>query len=217
MSAASRNCSSCVTLKSWTLHPGLQTPEPLSCVPQTRIAWRAPRIRASRLFLGARKKWARSVVENIRPPRLSVVLRVGRQVSRRTQRGVISASAPVGTLVEIVAAGTQTSNSSGHVIANLAAVANVALTAVAVAATAYLSPYADSIAGRYEGKLGGLYLFSGLGCSSLSKVSCDLNCVQFCSLGVLHQTRTFSFQREATSSCELLSAFQGSGEMDGAK
>lgn len=58
----------------------------------------------------------------------------------KPRRGVITASAPVGTLVEIVAAGTQASNSSGHVIANLAA---VALTAVAVAATAYLSPYAD--------------------------------------------------------------------------
>jgi hypothetical protein len=197
MSAASRNCSSCVTLKIWTLHPGLQTSKPLSCVPQTRIAWRAPRIRASRLFLGTRKKWARSVEENIRP-RLSVVLRNDRQVSRRTQRGVISASAPVGTLVEIVAAGTQTSNSSGHVIANLAAVANVALTAVAVAATAYLSPYADSIAGRYEGKLGGLYFISGLGCSSLSKVSCDLKCVRFCSLGVFAPDKDVHFSKESS-------------------
>ncbi|GAQ89927.1 guanosine polyphosphate pyrophosphohydrolase/synthase [Klebsormidium nitens] len=75
-----------------------------------------------------------------------------RKPSHTRQRGVISASAPVGTLVEIVAAGTQASNSSGHVIANLAAVANVALTAVAVAATAYLSPYADGIAGRHEEK-----------------------------------------------------------------
>lgn len=144
MALATAKCPGC--LLSWAGGPGFLSNRPPFGAIQTSIPLILPRSRKYGTALGDGRRM-----------RVSRQIPLCRKPLHRPRRGVITASASVGTLVEIVAAGTQASNSSGHVIANLAAVANVALTAVAVAATAYLSPYADGIAGRHEEKRGWVF------------------------------------------------------------